>query len=233
MSHALSQVPHAIRRKAVHGWLLLKYRLFQRKRLDAVTLEQVCEHHVVVLPSVMNPVMFLTGKWFVEQLSAELIPPQSTVLDMGCGTGIVGIVAAKWAKRVVSADINPNAVRNATINTLLNRTEHSQTAIQSNLFDGLANEQFDVVLFNPPFFDGTPSTGFDQAWRTDNIPARLADQLKHHLTPSGYALILLSSIASTEMFLSPLRADDYTVETVSTEEVGRETLTLYKVQHVG
>lgn len=221
-----------IRRAFWQRWLKLKFYLFQRNRHNATTIERIGDLDVIVLPSVMNPVLFLTGKWFVEQLSAETIPPQSTVLDLGCGSGVVGLAAARWAGRVVSADINPSAVRCTTINSYFNQLEHKISVAQSNLFDNLQEQKFDVVLFNPPFYAGSPEQGFDQAWRAEQLNHRLARELRHHLKPNGYALILLSSLGVPEQFISAFLQQQYVVSTVIAEDIGSETLQIYKVQHV-
>lgn len=219
-----------IRRIFWRCWLRLKYHLFQRARHEAVTLEKVGRFDVLALPSVMNPVLFLTGKWFVEQLSAETIPPHSTVLDMGCGTGIAGLAAATWADMVVSADINPTAVRCATINSQLNKLEHKISAVTSDLFNNLQGQKFDVVLFNPPFYSGQPDAGFDQAWRTTStIAQQFARQLRHHFTPTGYALILLSSLGNPDQFLDAFTQQGYTTAIAASEDVGSERFTLYKI----
>lgn len=215
--------------KLKRTWLRLKYLLYQRRRHNAVVLEQIGRFHFLVLPSVMNPVLFLTGKWFVEQLSAELIPHGSHVLDMGCGSGVVGVFASQWAEWVISADVNPSAVRCATINSLLNQCEHTQTAIESDLFSALSDQQFDVILFNPPFFRGDPTAGFDQAWRSNDVVERFADQLHHHLRPNGYALLLLSTNGDKDGFLHTFATHNYKVKIVIEEQVAGEILTIFKV----
>ena len=51
----------------------------------------------------------------------ELVRPGIRVLDLGCGSGILGIAAAKLgATRVLALDIDPNAVRAARENAAVN-----------------------------------------------------------------------------------------------------------------
>lgn len=56
------------------------------------------------------------------------------VLDMGTGCGILGIIAAKKASKVVAVDINPHAVRYAKENTELNGVSDKVFIVHGNLF---------------------------------------------------------------------------------------------------
>lgn len=76
-----------------------------------------------------------------------------TVCDMGCGPGIVGLYALKnGAKKIVQADINPFAVQSATENRKINGfLEKADAIYQSDCFDHVPPQVFDVIVFNMPF----------------------------------------------------------------------------------
>ena len=40
---------------------------------------------------------------------------------------------------------------------------------QGDLFDPVAGERFDVMLFNPPYYRGVPRDELDHAWRCADI----------------------------------------------------------------
>lgn len=78
-----------------------------------------------------------------------IIKENSKVLDIGCGIGILGIVAAKLLNaNVMMGDINSRAVSLAKKNSKLNRIKAE--VIQGNLYDNISEKGFDVVLSNPP-----------------------------------------------------------------------------------
>src|SRR4030065_1886646 len=56
------------------------------------------------------------------------------VLDMGKGCGILGIIAAQEAVSVLALDVNPNAVRCARHNAVLNNTRSKMDFLQGDLF---------------------------------------------------------------------------------------------------
>jgi len=74
-------------------------------------------------------------------------------LDMGCGPGIQGLVMAEYGARQVDlADINEKAVKNTGENVRLHRLEDKASAYVSDLFSGLKDKEYEVVVFNHPFF---------------------------------------------------------------------------------
>lgn len=76
-----------------------------------------------------------------------------TVLDMCCGTGCLGLATALQFPdaRVTLADVDEAAVANARINIERFALADRVQARQSDLFDGLDAQVFDLVLANPPY----------------------------------------------------------------------------------
>lgn len=69
------------------------------------------------------------------------------ILDMGCGTGVLAILAAKrGAASVLGIDIETNAVLNAIEN--VQRNHVANVTIEEGKDDQIGNRKFDVVLAN-------------------------------------------------------------------------------------
>ncbi len=86
-----------------------------------------------------HPTTHLCLEWLAKEL-----PSSATVLDYGCGSGILAIAAAMLeAGPVTGVDIDDQAVQATRDNAIANRV-----TIQSMLPDGLADGQFDVVVAN-------------------------------------------------------------------------------------
>ena len=85
-------------------------------------------------------------------LSCVDFAPGMKVLDLGCGCGLVGILAAKLCgeANVVMCDIDPLAVAVAGKNALRNGVGGVKTVV-SDGFSALDDTGFDLILSNPPY----------------------------------------------------------------------------------
>ena len=85
-------------------------------------------------------------------LSCVSFRPDDKVLDLGCGYGVVGIVAARTAKpeNVFLVDIDPVAVGAATTNVASNGAVGA-TVVQSDGFRDFRESGFTKILSNPPY----------------------------------------------------------------------------------
>lgn len=88
-------------------------------------------------------------------IEAMDIPVDSKVLDVGCGYGPIGLVAARLAENghVTMLDVNSRAVELAKENANLNGIRNV-TILESDLFEAVEGQFFDVVLTNPPIRAG-------------------------------------------------------------------------------
>jgi release factor glutamine methyltransferase len=129
---------------------------------------------------------------------------------------------------VVAVDINPEAVRCAGINALLNHVEHKIDVRHGDLFAPV-KERFDVVLFNPPFLLGTPRDDRDRAWRSNDVAERFAAGLEAHLKPDGIALVLLSTFGDASVFLEEFRKRGYAVSLLARRRFVNEALAVFKL----
>jgi release factor glutamine methyltransferase len=216
---------------ALVGRLLRRlYALTGRVRYDDYRLERVRGMPIVVLPGVANPKVLRTGAFFASRIDERLIGANAEVLDMGTGSGVCALFAARIARRVVAVDINPSAVRCARLNALLNGLDARIDIREGDLFGPVEGERFDVVLFNPPFLLGAPADDRDAAWRSTDVAERFAAGLAAHLKRGGAALLLLSTFGpACARFESELTARGFRLEVVARKRFINETVTLLRV----
>jgi HemK-related putative methylase len=195
------------------------------ERLDGVPL--------VVLPEVFNPVLLRTGA-ILARAVARAYPDGGgagrRALDMGAGAGAGAVFAARRGFSVVAVDVNPEAARCARINAQLNRMEAQVDVREGDLFAPVAGERFHLVLFNPPFYRGTPGDALDHAWRSPDVIERFAAALPGHLAPGGRALVVLSTDGEQEAMLDALRRAGLRPEVAERQDLGNEVVTVYAVQ---
>lgn len=208
--------------------IALSYRLTGKDRYDDFRVERVHGARFIVMPSVFNPKVPRTGEFLAAQLDSRLVGREAEVLDMGTGSGVCAVIAARYARRVVAVDINPEAVRCAGINAMLNHVEHKIDIRHGDLFAPV-KERFDVVLFNPPFLLGTPRDDRDRAWRSNDVAERFAAGLDAHLKPDGFALVLLSTFGDASVFLEEFRKRGCAISLLARRRFVNEALAVFKL----
>ena len=83
---------------------------------------------------------------FGTKVLVENMQVHGRVLDLGCGLGVVGSIAAETATEVVMTDINKRAVKLAKMNT---KRMKNVTVVQGDQYENVSGK-FDVILLNPP-----------------------------------------------------------------------------------
>jgi HemK-related putative methylase len=222
------QRPGTLGKVAGKGLSIL-YKLVGRHRYDDFRLERVLDLRIVVMPGVANPNLLRTGAFFAAMIDERALAPGASVLDMGTGSGVCALIAARRARRVVAVDVSPAAVRCARLNALLNELDERVDVREGDLFAPLGGERFDLVLFNPPFLVGAPKDHRDAAWRSEDAAHRFAAGLGEHLKPGGAALVLLSSFGDAcALFEAELRATGFRLDVFARRRFINETLTIVR-----
>lgn len=217
-------------RALAHLWLLPRRWRLRRTKLNRTVIERIAGLPLVITPQVMNPNIFRTGRYFAEVL-AKMDPPTgpARALDVGTGCGVLALVAASLGYQAVGVDTNPEAVQCARINALLNDMADRVEIRQGDLFAPVAGERFDLVLCSLPKFRGQPDGLFDQSWRGQDVIERFAAGLPDMLTPTGAALVLLTTHGDDEGMLAALKSHGLLIHPVARKHFGVEIFTIYKV----
>jgi 16S rRNA (guanine1207-N2)-methyltransferase len=89
-------------------------------------------------------------------IDAMRVSPTAKVLDLGCGWGAIGIVAAKLATKghVTLVDSDIRATRLTERNLALNGVTNADVILGDGLLDLPPKSRFDIVASNPPTHSG-------------------------------------------------------------------------------
>ena len=88
-------------------------------------------------------------------IESMILPTEGALLDLGCGYGPIGIVAARLSTRlsVWMTDINARAVALAEENAARNRAGNIK-ALQGSIYEPVEGLEFDAIVSNPPISAG-------------------------------------------------------------------------------
>lgn len=204
-------------------------RAMLSRRVGKLVLEQMEGINLLVLPDVFNPAVFRTTPVLIEAINTQVCAGMR-VLDLGTGTGVAAVAAAIVGGHVNAVDINPEAVRCARINALLNRVESRIDVRQGDLFAPVAGIRFDVVVCNPPFFSGRPTSARDAAWRSEDFIERFCAGLDDVLDGSGFGLMVFSNHADEQGLLAALSTAGWRAASDRARDLKGEVVTVYRVE---
>ena len=149
-----------------------------------------------VPPGVMiprSPITAVLAAGVAPWLAAE----PGRILDLCCGTGALGILAAGAfpGARVDLADDDARAIDAAAINIEQAGVGDRADLVRSSLFDGLAGRRYDLIVCNPPY---VPTAELDSA------PAEFSHEPRHGLDGGADGLAVWRRIvARLDDFLAP------------------------------
>tara|TARA_Y100000780_G_scaffold231688_1_gene258117 strand:+ start:2696 stop:3247 length:552 start_codon:yes stop_codon:yes gene_type:complete len=84
--------------------------------------------------------------WLMVDYLPEL---KGTILEIGCGTGIISIHLAHKGAQVTAIDLNPKAVKATQFNSKNNGVEIE--ILEGNMFTPVENRKFRTIICNPPY----------------------------------------------------------------------------------
>lgn len=162
------------------------------QRVSSPFRAHLVERFVVVtdpeVPENIQDRLYLDPLWEAPRLVKLLIRQVVGLgLDMGCGSGVFSLVMSSFCEQVIGVDISPRAIALSRFNSALNGVRNV-TFIESDLFDSVRGQQFDLIVFNSP----TDEEGYefvDLLECGEQLLAKFFADIGDHLKPNGYCQI--------------------------------------------
>ncbi len=160
-----------------------------------------------------------------------------SVLDVGTGTGIQAITAAKnkKVKNVVAVDIDKKALDEAGKNAEKEKLKTSIKFIHSDLFKKIKSKkkEFDTIIFNPPYLpDDTEFIdrgvhGGKKGYETLEL---FLSQANDYLSENGLILIVFSSLTKKDKVDEAIESYGFEKKQLSEKRVFFEMLYVYSIK---
>lgn len=184
---------------------IIERRIVERLPAAYLTNEAwLGEHRFYVDERVIVPRSFI-AELLHEQLEPWLDDPWavSTVLDLCTGSGCLAILAAQaFPEAAVDAvDISPDALAVAKRNVEDYGLESRVRLVQSNVFAGVGDRRYDVIISNPPYVNADSMAALPPEYRHEpelalasgkdglDLVRRMLSEVRERLNPGGLLVV--------------------------------------------
>jgi release factor glutamine methyltransferase len=167
------------------------------------------------------------GDPFHQAVEAE-VHSSDRVLDMGTGSGVSGILAARAGADVVAVDINPKSVECASRNAARNAVSDKIIFVLGDLFDGVEGD-FDLIVFDPPFRWFKPRDLLETGIADENYRAltRFMTEAKGRLRPGGRILLHFGSSGDIDYLYELIERAGFNRDVIPSGEATRDGMTAH------
>lgn len=197
MKTVLRKILFPILKKA-YDLYSLKERIYRYKDIE-----------IKILPGVFHPGFFFSTKFLLSHLEKFSIQGK-TILELGAGTGLISIYCSKQGANVTATDISKKAIENISLNSEMNNC--NLRVIESNLFEKIPIQLFDLIVINPPYFPKQAKNEEEFAWfcgENYEYFQKLFNSIGTYFTEQSKVLIVLSEVTDIEKIASI--AKDYSL----------------------
>lgn len=202
-------------------WYLKKPRTYRYKEIA-----------IAVMPGVFHPGLFFSTQFLLQFIQTQDLR-QKSLLELGSGSGLISIVAAKKGARVTAADISETAVMATAQNSKNNNVKIE--VIQSNLFNKIPTFVFDWIVINPPYYPAAPKNLEDHAWHCGENHEYfhgLFLSLKNYTDKQSYILMVLSDVCDIPTIISIAAKHNLHFEKIAAKNVWVDGKNyLFRIRH--
>lgn len=182
------------------------------------------------MPGVFFPHFTHSTKILLQFLETPDLQSKS-FLELGCGTGIISVLAAKKGASVTASDINPTAIKNARLNARKNKVKID--VVLSDLFKNIPPQVFDYIIINPPYYPKTPANLQEAAWFCGtefNYFEQLFSSLSFYFSTHSKAYMILSEDCETERIKAIAQKNKITLTVEAERKKWGELNTIFQLK---
>lgn len=136
----------------------------------------------------------ILGAWTAGKL--QHFPSIQTILDIGCGTGLLSLMLAqKTSAHIDAVEIDADAANQAKENVDQSPWKERINVIHNSIQDFTPETTYDLIISNPPFFEDdlrSPDKSKNDSKHDTSLKLdELVDCIKKNLSNNGIAAVLI------------------------------------------
>ena len=183
-------------------------------------------------PQVFHPGFFFSTRLLLRYISALSLQGQR-FLELGAGSGLIAIHAARKGAIVTATDINPVAVE--CLHRNCDQNNVTPEIILSDLFANIPEQSFDIIAINPPYYKKQPQTMADHAWycgENGEYFEQLFTKLEKYIHKNSIVLMVLSEECDIKMISEIASRHSFYIQKKITKKSIWEYLYIYQITRV-
>ncbi len=185
---------------------------------------------VLVHPEVFPPHLTLSTKILLDFIS-EIELQDKSFLELGCGSGIISLLASKKGATVTASDINKTALEYLEKASAEHNLEVD--CVYSDLFENIQGKHFNFIIINPPYYPKKPKNTKEQAWfcgEDFEYFENLFQQLPKFISEENQTFIILSEDCNIKKITNIASENNLVLENVFSSKKMGELNTVFSMK---
>jgi len=206
------------------------YRPWLEKYLSKKRIYRHNGFTLEIPPEVFHPGFFFSTRLLMNQVDQFSLAGK-TFLELGAGSGLISLHAAKKGAKVTATDLNRTAVDYLRINSRANGI--GMEIIHSDLFCDLPLKQFDFIIINPPYYKRDAITEKDLAWccgSKGEYFGKLFEGIGNYVHAQSEILMVLCDGCDLQMIVDMAHEKGFLLDCINTKRNVLETNFIFRIQ---
>ncbi len=185
------------------------YQPFVAKKIYRTSVYKWEDIILHIPPGVFHPKYFFSTKFLLQTIQQQDLKNKK-ILELGAGSGLISISCAKAGAIVTSSDISKRVVQTLHENVKSNAVQIE--IIESDLFDTIPPQDFDLIAINPPYYPKDPRNELEQAWycgKDFEYFEKLFRQLGNYMHDTTQVIMVLSEDCNLDRIFKIARQNHF------------------------
>lgn len=217
ISNWVKKIIHPFLKKGA-SWYYSKPRIYNYKHISVVVQSTVFPPHFTISTKILLD--------YIDTLKLK----HKRFLELGCGSGIIAVLAATKGAQVTASDINLIALEALEKNGVINKVTINTVA--SNLFAKLKVSDYDYIFINPPYYPKQPNSIKEEAWYCgENFEyfTNLFEQLSGKIDAPIEVFMILSDTCDLNRIKNIAHINNLAFVTIVEKIVAKEVNYIFKI----